>query len=125
MLINGYHSLAKVCQGVASRSLVLLFGPKQHNINASGNKLYMSLKKKQSNLLEIKTIFASALSSNQMCPLSESSLGFHFLIHGIWFQDWFPVPTSFSLRSEDTQYPCPNISTQFEKLIQIMYKNVV
>ena len=45
MLINGCHKLGKTHQSVAAKSLILFFGPKQHNINASGSKLYMNLKK--------------------------------------------------------------------------------
>ena len=76
MLINGCHFLGKTRKIVASKSLILFFGPKQHKINASGSKLCMNLKK---NIFCIcqkeKTIFTTTLLSNQMHQLSENSLG--------------------------------------------------
>ena len=77
MLINGCHILEKKTrQTVASKSLILFFGPKQHKINASSSKLYTNLKKNNFCISQKeKTIFTTTLLSNQMHPLSENSLG--------------------------------------------------
>ena len=54
--------------GGASKSLIPFFGPKQHNINASGSKLYMNLK--QNNFCIYKIFFfKSALLSNQSASI--------------------------------------------------------
>ena len=45
MLFNGNHSRANGHQGVKSKSLILLIGPKHQYITASGSKLIMNLKK--------------------------------------------------------------------------------
>ena len=70
MLINGCHVLGKKRQIVASKSLILFFGRKQHKINASGSKLYMNLKKNNFCICqkEKKTILTTTLLSNQMHP---------------------------------------------------------
>ena len=76
MLINGNHSLAKVRQSVASKLLILLFGPKQHNINASGSKLYMNIKKNIFRICQKDKIFSPQhYYPIKMHPLSENSLG--------------------------------------------------
>ena len=95
MLINGCHFLGKSRQIVASKSLIVFFGPKQHEINASGSKLYMNLKKYNFCICQKeKSIFTTTLLSNQMHPLSEkqSRSNIQFLIHGICLHSWFPVP---------------------------------
>ena len=95
MLIKGCHVRGKNCQVVASTSLILVFGPKQHKINASGSKLYMNFCMFQKET----PIFTTTILSNQMHPLSENTLGvtLSFLIMGYVNKDKFQVPLRTTL----------------------------
>ena len=89
MLINGCHFLGKARQIVASKSLIPFFGPKQHKINASGNKLCMNLKKNNFCIYQTEiSIFTTAILSSQMHPLSENSLG---VTYSLWFMGYVYV----------------------------------
>ena len=76
ILSNGSHFLGKTRQIVASKSLILFFGPKQHKINASGSKLYINLKKNNFCICQKEKLFLPQhYYFNQMHPWSENSLG--------------------------------------------------
>ena len=95
MLINGCHFLGKTRQNVDSKSLILFFGPKQHKINASGSKLYMNLKKNIFlHLSERKNYFYHniIIQSDASIVRKQSRGNIQFLIHGVYLQNWFPLP---------------------------------